>query len=478
MVAVVMPLISAPGRTPQASGGRLVNTMIESLAKTAGAQFIYWRVPGMVQWGTSSATNFRGALLVGSTVYAVIGNTVFTYTSAGGAGVALTGSVPGTTFVFMAHNNAATPDIVIVAPGDGAFSVSGTSIISFADIDVGQPNSVHFHKGYFVFTYGDSTTRVTGLNNVSINALDMATAESNPDTLYRAIPLGNGQILLCGAASIEVWGGVNATGYPWSYIATVNRGIAGRYAITGWDDGFGKGIFFAGDDNIVYQFQGYQPTPVSPPDLDRLIETLVDKNTLRLSCYTSGEHAFVVVQTPTWCWEYNIDVGEWHERQSYLQTFWRGLPAIKAFGYWLGGDMLSGDLIRLDGTEQSEKGDPLRMRIETGPMGAFPQPMRINAIELYLTKGTGIATGVDPVQTNPSVEISVSRNGGQDWTAPRLEYPGRQSVTDTRVRSSVWGHAHNQGVRWRFDFSANVPFGFMTADMNVQPMQQPMKRSA
>ena len=69
-------------------------------------------------------------------------------------------------------------------------------------------------------------------------------------------------------------------------------------------------------------------------------------------------------------------------------------------------------------------------------------------------------------------------NGGQDWTAPRLEYPGRQSVTDTRVRSSVWGHAHNQGVRWRFDFSANVPFGFMTADMNVQPMQQPMKRSA
>ena len=146
-------------------------------------------------------------------------------------------------------------------------------------------------------------------------------------------------------------------------------------------------------------------------------------------------------------WEYNIDVGEWHERQSYLQTFWRGLcPAIKAFGSWLGGDVLSGDLIRLDGTVQSEKGNPLRMRIETGPMGAFPQPMRINAIELYLTKGTGIVTGVDPVQTNPSVENFRCRTGNGRagiWTAPglQLEYPG--AAERDRYKGALerpWGH--------------------------------------
>ena len=48
------------------------------------------------------------------------------------------------------------------------------------------------------------------------------------------------------------------------------------------------------------------------------------------------------------------------------------------------------------------------MRVETGPLGGFPQVLRINGIELYLTKGVGIATGTDPVQTDPDVEISIS----------------------------------------------------------------------
>jgi hypothetical protein len=105
------------------------------------------------------------------------------------------------------------------------------------------------------------------------------------------------------------------------------------------------------------------------------------------------------------------------------------------------------------------------MRIETGPLGAFPKAVRINGIELYMTKGASVATGHDPDETNAMVEISMSRNGGQSWSNPRQVPIGPQSITTRRARASIWGQAEIQGVRWRFDESAGLNFGFMGADM-------------
>jgi hypothetical protein len=111
------------------------------------------------------------------------------------------------------------------------------------------------------------------------------------------------------------------------------------------------------------------------------------------------------------------------------------------------------------------------MRIETGPIGGFPSVLRINGVELYLTTGVGIATGDDPVQTDPDVEISMSRDSGQTWADPRVLKVGRQSLTGGRIRSSIWGQADVKGVRWRFDQSSNVPFGFMGADMQADVLR-------
>lgn len=466
MTEVPFPLLSAPGRTPQAAGGRLINCYPEKLAATAGRGYAYWRVPGLKGWGTTAGTGFRGALVVGSTLYAVIGTKAYSFPSTGGAGTQLTGTVAGTVPVFMARNNAATPQIVIVSPGDGATIISAGAVSSYPDADVGQPNSVKFHKGFFIFTYGDGSTIASDVNSTNIVTTSKATAESKPDTLYCAVPLGNGQYLLVGSATMEVWGGqVNDTGYPFSYVATIGRGVVGPYAIAGDQDGWGKGLFFVGDDFKVSTLEGYSPVPISIPDLDILIENEVDKTKISVGVYVSEGHGFVVVQAPTWCWEYDTTLQVWHERQSYLQTYWRALQPVKAFDKWLCGDTKSGNLLQIDGATEDEVGDPIRMRIETGPMGAFPRAVRIDGIELYLTKGVGKATGTDPVQTDPELEVAVSRDGGNMWGKPRKIKIGRQAETKGRVRAHIFGQAEVQGVRWRLDFSANVNMGFMGADM-------------
>jgi hypothetical protein len=478
MVDIPFPLLNAPGRAPQAAGGRLINCYPEQLPAAAGKPYAYWRTAGLRPWATSPARNFRGALLVGSTLYAVIDNNVWTFPQGGGAATMLTGTLPGTVPVTMARNNRATPDIAIVSPGDGAFAIlstAPTTVVSYPNgaggFVVGSPNAVGFLQGAFVFTYGNGQVVNSDTNNSNITSSSFANAESKPDTLYRPVPLG-GQLLLCGSNSIEVWGPpINTIGFQWSYISTISRGIVGPNAIAGHDDGFGKGIFFVGDDFKVSTLQGYTPVPVSTPDLDLLIEAEPDKTKITVSVYVAQGHGMVAVQGPNWCWEYDTTSQLWHERKSHLQQYWRGLFPLWAFGVWICGDKKTGNLAVIDGLTSTEFGDPLLIRIDTGPLGAFPNKIRINAIELYLTKGVGIATGIDPLQTDPDISIKISKDGGQTWSNPRVVKIGRQSLTDGRVRAAIWGQAQNQGVRWRLQESAPLNFAFMGADMLVDKLR-------
>jgi hypothetical protein len=465
MVDVPFPLLTSPGQRPQTAGGRLINCYPQPLPATAGRPYVYWRVPGLGSFGTAPLGIFRGGVQVQNTFYGVFGTKVYTFTAAGGVGVAVPGTLPGTANVFCAVNQNSPPDVVMVSPGDGAFVVTGAGVVAYPGATVGQPNSVVFHKSFFIFTYGSGKTFASDPNSTNVNSLNNATAESKPDTLYRPLPLGNGQLLLAGSNTIEVWGGQNDTGYPFSYVATIGRGIVGPNAIAGNEDGWGKGIFFVGDDNRVSTLTTYTPTPVSVPDLDALIEAEPDKSKITVGVYVSRGIGFVVVQGPNWCWEYDTTLTSWHERKSYLKEYWRGQLPILAFGNWLCGDRDGNNLLKIDSGVRKELGNPLRMRIETGPLGAFPKKIRINTVELYLTKGASDALGHDPDETNAMVDISISRDGGQMWSNPRSVAIGRQSLTDQRVRASIWGQAENQGVRWRFDESAGVNFGFMGADM-------------
>ena len=465
MTDVPLPQLTTPGQQPQVAGGRLINCYPEPLAATAGKPNAYWRVPGLNVWGTTPSGTYRGGVLVGGTFYALFGNTVYTFTSAGGAGTALPGVVPGTQFCWFAANQNTPPDIVCVSPGVGAFIVvNPTGVANYPDPDVGSPNCVVYHQGYFIFSQGDGKSIASDLNSTNINSINFTVAQTKADTLYRPLPLGYGQILLVGSSTMEVWGGVNATGYPFSYISTIYRGVPGPQAIAGNEDGWGKGIFFVGDDNKVSTLTTYTPTPISVPDLDQLIEKEPDKTKIIVGVYVSRGHGFVVVQGPTWCWEYDTTLQSWHERRSYLQTFWRGYQPIQVFGNWLCGDTLSASLLKIDGTVRKEINNPLAMVIETGPMGAFPQKIRVNTIELYMTKGASSALGHDPDETNAMVEISMSRNGGLTWCNARQVPIGVQGISP-RARSSVWGQADIQGVRWRFAESAGLNFAFMGADM-------------
>lgn len=473
MVALSLPTTTSPGQYPQESGGRIINGYVEPLAGNAGTKFAIKRAAGLSSFGTTGQTGYRGAQLVGPTLYTAWSGKAVTHTSAGGAGTVLTGALLGTLPVIWARNNASTPDVVAVAPGDGAFVASSTAVSSYPDADVGSPNSVCFLKGFFVFSYENGGVRSSGINSTSINTLDYATAESKPDILYRAVPAGNGQLLLCGDKSIEVWGGLNDTGFPFSYISTIDRGILGRYCITGYEDGWGRERFLIGDDGGVYKLVGYQLTPVGTPDLSRLILGVSNLDTLQMSVYVANGLPFVVVQCPAWTWEYDVSQGVWHERKSSIgnggqSPAWRGLLHHQAFGKWICGDRQAGNLIAVDQSNALEVDQPLIMEVETGPQGSFPNGARVNRLDLYCSVGVGVASGADPIETDPVILIFISKDNGLSWSNAWVRKLGRQAIGMHKVTVNNMGHCGPQGVKLKFRISDPVHFALMGGDIDVQ----------
>jgi hypothetical protein len=474
-VPIPIPLSSSPGAFPQESAGRLINCYAEPLGKDVEAKkgfappVVVWRKsPGLSLQNTSTQTGFRGGLMVGSALYTAWSGKAATYTSAG-AETVLTGTLNGTEKVFWARNNKTpTPDVVCVAPGTGAFSVSSSAVIAFADPDIGTPNSVCFMDGYFIFSYGDGTLQASGLNDVTIATTDKTKEQAKPGGLTRCITF-NGQLYAWGPNFGAVYTDTaNATGFPFTRSYVLQRGLIGPYAVAGMEDGFGSALIWVADDNSVVQGNGTpNPLKISPPDLDRLIAAVSDKTTLEASVYISQGHPKWVISCAAFTWEFDLGSQKWNERASYLQPRWRGVSGINAFGKWIVGDTQGGRLLYINSAAYDEFGSPLVMQIESGPVQNFPNRTKVARADFKFDTGVGIATGHDPDATDPDVGISWSNDGGLSWSNEFARKLGRQ-YTESRVTMLRSGKTGPEGRRWRLKVSAAVYAAFRGGSQDTQ----------
>lgn len=466
MTTIPFPVTSSPGKVPHESAGRLINVYYEPLPPGARAAGVWRRAPGLRAWGTTPVTGFRGAVLVGSTLYAAFSGHIYSFTPGGGPGTHV-GILAGTEKVTWARNNKTpTPDVIVCAPNTGLFLVTSSSVTSYnAGGVLPACNSVTEQDGYFHFTTGDGRVFASAINDTTVNASTFVSAEGKPDGLLRGVPFT--EMYLCGPDSIEVWHDTAeaSPAYPYSRVKVIPRGIIGRSAISGFENGMDKGILFVASDKCVYALNGYSPVKVSTPDIDRALTSYVDAggdlNAIEMFPYVAGGHSCIVMTSPSWTWVYDLDTSSpstpiWHERQSYLIANWRATGAIQAFGKWLCGDNLSGNLVEISEAARDEVGANLLYRIESGPVSAFPNRMQVPNAAFDIAQGVGIASGTDPTQTNPTAAFSYSDDAGLSWCMPRYRKLGRQGSVPGQVSLIKCGMTRVQGRRWRIDVSDAV----------------------
>jgi len=467
---VPFPDSTMPGTHFQESGGRIINSYVEPLAPTAPTQIIYRRAPGLRNFGTTVRSGFRGGMEVDNTLYCAFGNRMVTFNAAGGAATDM-GVLTGTSKGFFARNMASPIPNKVFCDVDGnyaSFALPSTITMNY-DTDLPPPNSVCSIDGFFMFTIADGRVFASDFNSTSVGALSFASAESKSDGLTRGVSWA-GQLFLFGPFTTEVWANAGTTPFPFQRSVVIPRGIAGPFCVSGFEDNFSRALVWVADDNTVVRLNGYTPEKISPPDLDGLIENVTDKTQLEMSCYISRGHAFILLSSLTWSWVFDLNNNKWAERNSYLQSRSRITGGMLAFGKWLCGDTLSGNIQEITNQVHTEIGQPFRWRLESGAVENFPVGARVGRFDAEFVTGVGMASGIDPIQTDPVVEISWSDDGGQTYYAPIQRKLGRQAQTRQLVSLiSCTGRSSWNARRWRLDIADPVHVGFMGAYQNISP---------
>lgn len=469
---IPFPVTSSVGGKPQEGGGRLINAIVEKLSDGARATVVRKRAPGMNQVANiTGRTNCRGMITVNATTLVAVTDRLVAITPSGTGPFTVTdlGALNGTLPVTFAKNNKTpTPDIVCVTENGPFLVTTTTAPVSYPDPDVGSPNSVSFGDGYFFFTYGDGTVIASDLNSTAINPLDFATAEAKSDTLNRAVFFRQ-ELFLMGSASIEVWQNTaNPTGFPFSRSTVIPRGLVSRWAVAGFEDGWANTLVWVGDDNIVYQMQGYAPARISTHDVERAIEAYTTEgnaDSLYAFVYMVEGHAYWALKSPTWTWVYDVTTQSWSERRSYERTTWRGQFSARNSGVWLVGDDNTGLVFAMDGAYYNEGNDPLVWQVESGQMADFPTRVVCARADFDFVVAVGDDTGAVPIQTAPTVLIAWSDNGGATFSEPLRRTLGGMGDYKHRITVFRTGLTGPMGRMWKLTVSDPVYVGILGGSM-------------
>ncbi len=452
---IIFPTSTAPSINPAENGGRLINCYAEKAPDGSRNKFIIRRAPGLELAFAAGSGVPRGALVVGTTLYIVNGESVYTVTKAAGVytvSAAFSGSVGGSGPVFMAHNMKSPTNDILITTSAGMHSVAGTTVSSFSDGDLPSPLHVTFQDGYFFFPTGFGLCFASGLNDIGVNSNDYTTAEAMPDGLVRAVPFRR-DLFLMGTYSTELWSNVgNATGFPYDRGPVLPIGLFGIHAVAGFEPGFPGPLIWVGNTGKVYRLDGYEPTPISSPHLERLIAQVTDRTTLRASVYMAAGHAFWSLSSPDWTWVYDLSTEQWHERATYSLTYWLGAFTINAFDEWLAFTSPGGGVFRVNERVRREGTLPLVGEIWSTQQHGFPARTAVTRASFDFIVGVGNDRGIDPIETNPQVSISWSDDGGVTFGNPLLRSLGTQGE---QVSIDIWrtGLTGRQGRQWKLQMS-------------------------
>ncbi len=474
MVDIPFPRSSQPGAQPGEGLGRLLNRYCE-----VDGDIVQWRlVPGLVAFADTLIGGPRGSIDVNGTLYDARANAALSITT-GGAVTRLAGTLNGTGPVTFAKNNRSpTPDLVCVTEA-GAFSVTPSTVTTYPDTSLPQPNSVSFLDGYFLFTIGDGRIFASGVNDIWVsdsdhtqNALSFTTADQSGG-LVRGTTWAE-QFFAWGKKACTVYTDAATSPFPLSRTTIIPVGLASPTAITGFEPGWGLGQYFVATDNTVRSLNGVTAETVSNKDVERALLTQTDKTQIEMSCYVIGGRPTVVVKGPSFTFELNAATGYWNERQSANLTNWRASRSVSFNGNWYYGDTQSTRILQVSASQYDEAGTSFTARLESGPVKQYPSRIRCLAAYFDFTSGQGTIGGTAD-SMNPSVEVSSSIDGGGSWSTPVLRRDlGAQGYFNKMIRvNRIGGIATQHGIRFRLDTSSPVYSTFRGGRCDVKLLGAP-----
>lgn len=431
----VVPLFGTgqTGKSVTVSAQRHVNLYAELQNTPEKAQWAFYGTPGLLLRASFGDTPVRGWIAVGSLYYVLHRGTFYEVNNAGvKTSRGTVDSVSGR--VDMAYDGAV---IVITTGGTGySYTVATTTLASIGGSFPTGAKTVTWLDGWFVADDGTTDTFWISADGTTWNALDFATAESNPDGLIRVFS-DNGEVILGGESTTEFWGSVGAADFPFAAIkgATVEYGLAARWSMVKFNSGVAALLKPKAGQVGVWFIQGYTPKPISTQEVDYAINSYSAVSDASAYSYNLGGHPMLQINFPSAgkSWLFDASTNMWNELQYGLEgARHRGEMHLDFLNKPLISDYSNGNIYQLDADTYTDNGTAIAREIVARHF--FKENKRFTADELYVDMETGV--GLNQSQgSDPMVMLQISKDNGHTWGT---ELWARMGAVGKYLTRTVW----------------------------------------
>lgn len=385
-------------------------------------------------------------------------------------GATLIGTVEGTAPARFAANSyqiaiCGNPNLYTLDLETGVFS-------QVDDPDLPDVSDVVCVNGVGAFLYAGSdrwgTTRPQDFRQV--DALDLATAESNADPLVGAVIVQN-QLALFGTESTELWANTGEGSPPFDRAFVADAGCVSAATIKRFD---GSVVWLgrtASGGVTVMRSNGGLPVRFATHAVERLIEDCDDLALARAMTYVRDGHEFyelsltngsVRVDSTTGLWT-QTGAGAWPAGSfpppsSYVNAATRdGRTVFQA---------QDGDLYLASDDVFTDGGAPLTRIVRTPVVAGNGKRITMHRLELELEAGAAAL-----VEDEQFVQASISRDGGHTWTDLGLRSCGKRGDYDRRVEWRRLGQMESATIEFRY--TGNGPFNVTGVYADIDEDRRP-----
>jgi hypothetical protein len=451
------------------SAQRSVNfwPQIQPQEKKEKSQYILESWHGKTLFGTVSGGTDRGMFEHLGILYKVTGTTLYTVSSTGAH--TSRGSIAGTGRCIFTGIGA---NVVIVSGGVAYFyDGAAFTVAVISDIDLETPDSATTLNNQVIYDgNGGRFCSSDAGDATSINSLNYATAESEPDSLVRVYAF-NQVLFLMGEKTIEPWWNSGTGNPPFDRIegGIVNSGLGALHSVAHDDDD----IFYLNSEHEVVTMRGSSSAVVnvvSTPPMSREFKSYSTVSDAIGWCIKINSQWFYQITFPTADKTWILPKGgEWFELESGVS----GRDISNSYAYCfrkhLVADYRNGNIYELSDSAYDENGDAIIRLRDSAPIhgGSVKQPgksLEMNRFELIMETGGGLLSGQG---SDPMVMLSFSDDGGKTFSTEMFGSCGALGEFQWKVEWFALGSFYSRIIRIRVSDPIYYSIHSAAADLSV-----------
>ncbi len=345
--------------------------------------------------------------------------------------------------------------VIVTGPKGYVVDLAANTVVEISSPAFYGADNVDFLNTYGIFNRpGTNQFYITGPNEITFDALDFATAESNYEPIVNFI-VSHDELIFFKRTATEIWRVTSSPDFPFTRDtnAAIEHGCAARDSVAKMDNT----VFWLGRNDegggIVYRLNGYTPVRVSTSAIESAIAGYADMSDAVAYTYQQKGDTFYVLSFPTGnaTWVFNAKTNLWHQI-AYLNPTTGRLERHRSncHMYFGGknvvGDYFNGNLYTLDPAYYFDgASDPLPAIRSSGHIATPDYTMVLhNRLQVDIEAGVGRTSGQGSA---PVALLDWSDDGGHTWSNRHSAAMGALGRYAARLRWNLLGRSRDRVYR-------------------------------